>query len=131
MKQPIIEQFAETLWACAWADWQDELSEDDPEKVNMSGCEITEIMSDVPDSAVKAGRKLFDRLNEMNGGNLAEKMEAVCERDDSDLEYLAHYIAMECLGHGVAYSDDYPDHNLKTLGYLEVITFDGQYLEMF
>jgi hypothetical protein len=73
---------------------------------------------------------LFDQLNWMNDGKLAEKMEAVCDRDDSDLEYLAHYLAMESMGHGVAYSDDYPDHELKTLCYLEVCSFDGKYLEM-
>lgn len=121
--ETIIDQFAETLWACAWAD--------DPEKQNLSGCEIVEVMSDPPESAFEAARKLFARLEDLNGGDLESKMEAVCDRDDSDLEYLAHYLAMESMGHGVAYCDDYPDHGLKTLGYLEVATFDGEHLEMF
>jgi hypothetical protein len=68
---------------------------------------------------------LYDRLSAMNGYQLGQRMRAVVERDESTLETLAHYLVMECLGSGVAYVDDYPDHDIEVLSYLETICDDG------
>ena len=133
IRSEILDQFAETIWALAWSDWQEELDSEDSRAVNLSGCEITEIMSEVPESAMDCARQLLAKLEALNGGSTAflDTFEATVTRDNSSVETLAHYLVMESCGHGVCYADDYPEHGLKVLYCIGFATHDGQDVEAY
>lgn len=130
MKEDILEQFAKTLWADAWADWNDD-NDDHPMHANVSGEEIMDVMPPIPDDVSELARVAFGKIADLNGGceDFLKACEAVFKRDGSNIEYLAHYLIMESMGHGVAYEDAYPSHGLKVLGYLDVICYYDEALD--
>lgn len=99
----IIEHAARALFANAWADYQERA----PEGVNLSGCEIMDVMPEVPQEAITAAEKLVADTEALNGETIAASLErAQALPDDSadrecNAEMFGHYLAMQALGTGV------------------------------
>jgi hypothetical protein len=100
----IIEHAARALFACAWADYQDE----SPDGANLSGCEIMDVMpQDIPAEATAAAETLIDKTEQLNGETIAASLRRAqalpdhyADRD-CDTEHFGHYLAMQALGSGV------------------------------
>lgn len=128
--EQVIEAMASTLWALAWADHVEETG-----CTNLSGCEITEHMPEVPEAAEKAARTLASKLAQcgerLDVGELFRRAQMADGRSPDDdpwgrrSERFGHCVALQALGHGVSWSDDHEpcrelDAALKGLGYYEV-----------
>jgi hypothetical protein len=98
-----IEGIAQALWATAWADWVEELDEDDPRAVNLSGCEITQIMPVIPDKVKTEAAILLGRIIEKIGSHWFYGR----FREFADDKEVGHYLAMEAMGHGVSLKDNH------------------------
>jgi hypothetical protein len=103
MKTEIIEHAARALFANAWADYQERA----PDGVNFSGCEILDIVPEVPPEALAAAEKLIAGTEALNGEDITatlERAQALPDRyadRDCDAEHFGHYLAMQALGTGV------------------------------
>lgn len=105
--QDILRGFVIGFWLQGWADAMDEADLDLPHN-------ITEESAPEPPAALDAFAKKFGKkISEMNGGEplwaLADDA-GVAHYEYADFGY---YVAMESLGHGVAWSDSHDDHNIK------------------
>jgi hypothetical protein len=103
MEIEIIEHAARALFANAWADYQERA----PDGVNLSGCEILDVMPEVPPEALAAAEKLIADTEAMNGETITESLaraQSLPDRyadRDCDAEHFGHYLAMQALGTGV------------------------------
>jgi acetylornithine deacetylase/succinyl-diaminopimelate desuccinylase-like protein len=99
IRAEIVANMATAFYACAWADQQEE----DEDGVNLSGCEILDVMpQDDNDGADDAAEHLATQMEELNGKTLPEIM-ALGKGGDRpcDAEHFGHYAAMQAMGHGV------------------------------
>ena len=99
----IVEHAARALFGNAWADYQDR----SPEGENLSGCEILDVMPDVPEEATNAAKKLVHEVADLNGNTITQLMYKAegLPHDYADrecnAEHFGHYLAMQALGTGV------------------------------
>lgn len=84
------------------------------------GVELMDIAPETPASAREEASVLLRCVAGDNGAEWTK----VLNRDEvqADPESFGHYLAMEALGHGVAWSDDHEDHGLK-LPYVEYMGY--------
>lgn len=115
MRDIIIESFAKALHACAWADCVEEWGIE-----NLSGCEILDVMDPVTSAARDTARIAVEQIEKNNGMFINIAYEVVAAKPlehgweiEAEPADFGHYLAMEWLGHGVAWSDDHPNHDLK------------------
>lgn len=101
MDTEIRDAMARALYVSAWASWADEMG------INTSGCELMDLAPETPAEATAAADRLYQGIEDLNFGG-AMDLESLCELIQADPSELGHYLAMESLGHGVAYSDDLP-----------------------
>lgn len=84
-----------------------------PSMQHWGGRDLMDIAPPTPKSAIQFAGVFLLRLAETNEcGNvleLTERLLGIAQRDGRKVEDLAHYVVMEALGHGVAYTDDTPD----------------------
>lgn len=130
LRDTIISSMARTLWVTAWADELEERSRrhdvaararmrDWPQK------DLMDLAPETPQAAKNLASKLAftlesegpcvleDALTRALWADLAQPSERFSSRQESVEEYagsFGHYLAMEALGHGVAWSDDHVDH---------------------
>jgi hypothetical protein len=121
--EEIVEGFARALFVMAWAGAMEERGR----SREMSGKDLMDLAPATPPFAVAAARICLVELEQLNfptgdersreeverqGGNaLASYFEEAFE--DEDPNEFGHYLAMEMLGHGVAWSDSREPHDLK------------------
>lgn len=105
---------AKAFFASAWADLQDEKDADDETRVNLSGCEILDVMPDEIDpAAVHAARTLETDL--LRANEWLQDLDALLDYVQYRIphggdrprtaEMLGHYLAMQAMGHGVGLQD--------------------------
>ena len=111
---------AKAFFASAWADQQEEKDDSDETKVNLSGCEIFNVMPDEIDSAaIHAANTLymdFERaLHSAHGDNdtLAGQWVDECLNTcGCSYEEFGHYSAMQAMGSGVGLYDKSVPHQI-------------------
>lgn len=104
------------FFSCAWADMADENGH------TLRG----EILDQIPDAidpaALHAGTTLLMDMLRTNGCRDAGEMLDRCP-DDGDrahtVEMLAHYSAMQAMGHGVGLGDAFGDHDCLIVPHVE------------
>jgi hypothetical protein len=115
----IIDSMARTIFVCAWAD------REESEGRSYSGQDLFDVApEDTPTEAFDLAYKWAHEVEETNGWPLdklyadalvviyAEGAKWYTTRKPSE-ERFGHCLAFEIMGHGVGWSDDYPDHGLK------------------
>lgn len=111
-RSEVVSGAANALWATAWADEMDELGLSS----HLSGTEITEVMPPIPQEAHVLAEKLIERIETTNAISFDTfVLPGFEEGEVFDGDNLGWYLAMESMGHGVAWTDNHAeDHGLKT-----------------
>ena len=105
MKATIIEHAAKAFFGSAWANMQDNALED-AETVNLSGCEILDVMPEVDPSAIEYAETLIEETERLNKMSIEDILELCasdtdgCDRE-CNAEMFGHYLAMHAMGSGV------------------------------
>jgi hypothetical protein len=117
MRESIVEGAARALFVQWWADQCSEC-ENDAETCRLErnghqpndpgGVELMDVAPETSESARACAKCLVERVASQARWTEVTNREEV----ESDPEGFGHYLAMEALGHGVAWSDDHPDHDL-------------------
>jgi hypothetical protein len=105
----IVEAMARAMFVSSWADYEEEHGRYYP------GQELMDIAPDTPQDAIDEAVKLYDEIEEINDIDFNDFIPPGFS-DDWDRELadeFGHYLAMEALGHGVSWMDDYEHHGLK------------------
>lgn len=119
----ILESTARTIYALGWAERAEDL------ELDIGQGDILKMAPPTSDSARRQAEELWTEIVEKNpmslpaGATLPASIEGIWEDvsmrsglDFDDVEgarLFGHYIAMESLGHGVAWDDDHEPHELK------------------
>ena len=106
--QDIIDAAARAAFVSAWADYQEERGR------HLRG-ELMDQALATPTAAKKWARSLFAAMAKMNRKSVERMYEHAAGDDQSarTRKDFGHYTATQALGHGVGWSDDYPDHGLR------------------
>lgn len=113
-KAELVNSMAKTFWVLAWSDYEEEQGRSYP------GQELFNMAPDTPQSAIEYAHKFYLKVENENGISLQDFTPKGLDEDDNDFHAdLGHYLVMESLGHGIAWTDDRDeDHGLK-LPYVE------------
>jgi hypothetical protein len=125
MRTEIVESMARAFYVLAWANAEEEKGR------SHGGCELMDVAPSTARWALRYARRVAKRIEADNGAPLDvlyEKALALCTapgaklytRRDPTADLFGHYLAMQAMGSGVRWSDDYPDHGVKLPQYLEV-----------
>lgn len=135
MRGTIHEAMARAFFVCAWADAMEEAGK-------LPGqCELMDIAPETSNQALDEAKKLYFEIEAENDIHLDEfvppgftdgseedeyvlpgfvpsedgnpEEEELQPWDTEAAEQFGHYLAMEAMGHGVRWSDDHEDHDLK------------------
>lgn len=121
-RNQIIESMARALYVCAYADMIDNAREDgeDVDDLPRAPRDERDWMDCAPDTseaALDIARKLAAAIEGRAKATLAELYRdaseecanqiALCHRGEHTADLFGHYIAMQSLGHGVAWSDNH------------------------
>lgn len=109
-----VRGMATILWADAWANHAEE-----HDCVNLSGCEVTEYMPEIPEMAWRMAERLAGMIEQANDLNLAacyaSAMRAMGREDLTHPDYhdatalrFGECLAWEAMGAGVSWEDDHP-----------------------
>lgn len=108
--EEIISSIARTFWVTWWADREEERGRRFP-----PGTELFEVAPRTPRAALEEAGKFIHEMEKANRMPLAamyaRAVRAAGEEDVADL--FGYYTAMQAMGSGVAWTDDYPDHGLE------------------
>lgn len=129
VEDEIRDGFARCVHALAWADCAERYG-----LANLSGCEIMDMVSDTSDTASEYALRVFEDLQARErkragesysiGADFLARIQPEAEEhartssrgipsDRTTAERFGHALAMEHLGHGVAWTDDNPAHGLE------------------
>lgn len=114
-----VRGLATSIWGCAWADHVEEHG-----CYNLSGCEITEHMPEIPEIAYRMAERIMGMIEQANNMHVACLFAAAMQADGKTaLEHRHYYDRIaerfgECLGHmamgtGVCWFDDHNRFDLK------------------
>lgn len=123
--EEIYEAMAKVFFATAWADYQ----EDSPDGVNLSGCDIYQVMpAEIPDEVYASVRECIRKLLWQNDMDLMEMYDEA-ERHklekpyrEFNMENFGEILAFQCLGHGIGFEEicetpefsiDIPHHEFR------------------
>lgn len=107
------DAIARALFVDAWASRQEQLAEEGKKHVSLGGKELMDIAPKTNAEAKRAAQQLVGRIEQLNGWGLAAIFnQAVKQGGSDDPKKFGHYLAMESLGHGVAWTDDEPEFGL-------------------
>src|SRR5579872_1633079 len=109
-----VKGMATILWGDAWADHAEEHA-----CCNLSGCEITHVMPEIPEVAWRMAERLAGKIEQANGCALAvlfaQAMKAEGRPDlehedyhDETAERFGECLAWMAMGAGVSWYDDHP-----------------------
>lgn len=113
LKTHITEEIAKAFFATAWADAMEERG------ITFSGDEIYNVMPpEIPSVAREAARKLVSKMEKENRLPIEEIYRVALEKaellDAPDIrDNFGFATALQAMGSGVSWSDDYPDHGFK------------------
>ena len=113
-REDLIDSMARTVWCNAWASAMEEAGR------SISGAKIEEVAPPTPAEAHRVAEAFMAALEEANDVAL----ERVWEELDGEAKDLGHYLIMEALGTGVAWTDDHDDEHGLEVPDLEVILDD-------
>lgn len=107
-----INGMAECFWASAWADHVEEKG-----CYNLSGCEITEHMPEIPEQAYRAAHRVLGRIEETVELHVASLFAKAWAADGLDPEHVDYHgelanrfgwcLAYAAMGAGVSWEDDH------------------------
>ena len=118
VRAEIIDSAADTAFASSWADWMEEQGE------SVHG-EIMDQAPNTPAAAKKWARKLIAAMEKLNGKKIDKiygiaELKALAARHERQAissrshrltpDNFGYCTAMTALGHGVGWSDDFPEH---------------------
>jgi hypothetical protein len=111
IKGELVESMARTLFVTSWADYRENQGE------SFSQCELMDIAPETPKEMLPIAEKLADTIAKLCSHKHVEgSWLEWCKKANalSELDEFGHYLVMECLGHGVAWTDDrgHNKHNL-------------------
>ena len=122
----IIHHMAKAIFACAWADWNDNYADGCPGGVN-----VMDIMPDMDPDALKAAHALAEQIERETKADLttilAQAKSQVANLDGyhpCNEEYFGHYCAMQALGHGVGLPELGLDHEWLDVPDIEFTCYD-------
>lgn len=95
------------FWLQGWADAMDEAGLPLPHNINEDSS------PEPPEALTDFGMKFGQDLSDVNGGRPLWELADDVGVGHHELEDFGYYLAMESLGHGVAWSDSHDDHGLK------------------
>jgi len=101
VNQSIKDAMARALWVTAWADYEEEAGRTYP------GQELMDVAPETPPDAHKAAEMLWSKIKAAN------RNKEITTPAGGDPEEFGFYLAMEALGHGVAWTDDHEPHSYK------------------
>lgn len=114
-RETIIDGMATILWGSAWADHVEER-----QCTNISGCEITEIMPDVPKEAREHAERIASAYEKLNGCTLETLYQRALDADALTVrkypalldgpERFGECLAYETMGAGVSWEDDHAEY---------------------
>lgn len=114
-REIMIDGIATILWGSAWADHVEECG-----CANLSGCEITEIMPEIPKEAREHAERIASTYEKMNGCTLEALYQEAVLRDElegitapakrSGPERFGECLAWEAMGAGVSWEDDHAEY---------------------
>lgn len=114
-RDELLEGMALATHACAWGDREEE------EGRSYCGCDLLKVCPEPSPTAKAWAERLLAGIEEANEYGTFHDAIAMADRE-RDVETLGHYLAMEAMGHGVAWNDSYPDHRL-TVPYQESVYY--------
>jgi hypothetical protein len=108
-----VRSMASTLWAMGWANHAEE-----HDCYNLSGCEITSVMPEVPEIAYRMAERIAGAIEATNGASLACLFAAAMKADGSpelehedyhgeDAEDFGHCLAHMAEGSGISWYDNH------------------------
>lgn len=103
-RKAIFDGMMRAVHACAWSDAEERQGRDH------GGSDILDLMDEVTTDSARWAAELLAELIEDNGVDLEDVAKDLSEKDAEDL---GHYLAMEAMGQGVAWSDSHEDHCLN------------------
>lgn len=114
----LIDSISRTLFVDAWATKQENLREDGKKSKDPGpGGDWFDIAPKTNAEARNAAHQLIGRIEQLNGWNLpAIFNQAVVQGGKDDPDKFGHYLAMQALGHGVAWTDTEPEFGLPEIG---------------
>lgn len=95
------------FWLQGWAAAMEEAGLRTPKNIT------EETAPEPPEELTDFGMAFANRLLDLNGGMDLFQLSKKVGVKASEREEFGYYLAMESLGHGVAWSDDHEDHGLK------------------
>jgi hypothetical protein len=125
MRDEIIAGAARAFYVLAWVNAEEEKGR------SHGGCELMDVAPNTARWALRYAKRFAKRVEADNGASLDvlyERARLLTEAPDGmrharrepTPDLFGHYLAMQAMGQGVAWSDDYPDHGLTLPRYLEV-----------
>jgi hypothetical protein len=106
-----LTAFARTIFVTRWADVVEE------EGRKLSGLDLFKAAPKTLDAARRRAQEWMEEFEKENGLSVIRARELVLERDPkahgSSVSDFAHALAMEAMGSGVSWSDDYKPHGFE------------------
>lgn len=120
IRDEIIESAARAFYVSWWANEQ----ENKKGFRGFGGGDLIDIAPRTPRNVLTFARAFiadFEKTNGVRADQMYERAKALAEapggmhyaRRDPSPDLFGHYTAMQAMGHGVAWSDDYPEHGFK------------------
>ena len=129
IRNQIVESMARTLYVCAYADFIDNAREDgeDVDDLPRAPRDERDWMDCAPETSDKArevAKRLALAIEGRAKATLAElyrdaseecaEQKNICSRGYHTVDLFGHYLAMQALGHGVAWSDNHAPLTFET-----------------
>jgi hypothetical protein len=112
----LLEEMARTFFVLAWADALEEVGKTFPQM------DLREVAPPTTEGAFLYAEGVLQEIERANGIDLGTFIPPGMTEESlirgKTTEDLGYYLAMESLGHGVSWSDEYLDHGL-TIPYVE------------
>lgn len=125
-RDEILEHMAKAFFACAWADYSEQIGPHYP-----AGCEIMDVMPDELDpAATSAAADLASEMEKQYGATLPELLEKARGAPERyadrpcDPEHFGHYAAMQAMGHGVGLESVCDRAAFPDMPYMEFSHYD-------
>jgi hypothetical protein len=119
VRDEIVGAAARAFFVTVWADEAErEAEEGDGELPWGAGEDIDDAAPDTPEEAQRFGERFVFAVEKLNAASITELYDRAAEAPGRHLrqpepEDFGHYLAMQAMGHGVAWQDDHPPAGLS------------------